>query len=162
MSHGRPPRVIRYTHNLNMMTRVVLRVTRLTTDEFDDVVAPIRASLAAMREGVASELQWSILASACELALAIEDKGITSGMRGHIRTGESILASIRLRAMSTGAWVPVSLDLHEIDDLNWTINLHEHQLTVVSSSEAKAALDLATGRVRSDGGRVLQLAKAYV
>lgn len=157
MSRGRPPRRVRFAPTCNVLGRVVLRVTKLTEHELEHVLTPARDSFKALREGVATELQWSILAGAVELALAIEDKGIVRGMRGHIRAAEDALHGIKLRAMATGRWEPTALYYRELDDLDEVIFLHEHQLRQLSSAEAVKALELATGRVMGDGGRVLDV-----
>jgi hypothetical protein len=155
VSRGRPPRRPRYAPRVDVLDRVVLQVTKLTAHELGVVMFPIRESLTALREGVATEFQWSVLASAIELALAIEDKGVVRGIRGHIKAAEQALHHIKQRALATGAWTPSALYYQEIDDITAAVDLHAYQLGQLSSQEATRALDVATRRVREAGGRVL-------
>lgn len=156
MTHGRPARRPRYAVTTNTMSLVLRRVTRLTAHELGHVLGPIEASMTALREGVATELQWSILASAVEIALAVEDKGTVRGLRGHLEAAERALQGIKLRAMATGEWRATALYYQELDDVKAAVELHRFQLEQLSSAEAIKALDLARGRVRSAGGRVIE------
>jgi hypothetical protein len=160
MSHGRPPRRVRFVTTPHTMSLVVRKVTRLTAHELGLVLGPIESSLTALREGVASELEWSLLASAVEIALAVEDKGVVRGMRGHIEAAERALQGIKLRAMATGEWLPTALYYQELDDVTAAVELHRFQLEQLSSAEARKALDLAKGRVRAAGGRVIEARRA--
>lgn len=156
MSHGRPPRRVRFAPTPHTMNLVVRQVTRLTAYELGQVLSPIESSMTALREGVASELDWQMLASAVELALAVEDKGVIRGMRGHLEAAEHALHGIKLRAMASGEWIPTPLYYQELDDVKAAVELHRFQLEQLSSAEATKALDLATGRVRAAGGRVIE------
>jgi hypothetical protein len=156
MSHGRPPRRVRFTPTPHTIGLVVRKVTKLTAHELAQVLGPIEASLTALREGVATELQWSILASSVEIAIAIEDKGVVRGMRGHLEAAERALQGVKLRAMATSEWVPTALYYQELDDVKAAVELHRFQLEQLSSAEAVKAIDLAKGRVRAAGGRVIE------
>ena len=156
MSHGRPPRRQRYAPTPNTMSLVLHRVTRLTAQELSHVLGPIETSMTALREGVATEMQWSILASAVEIALAVEDKGTVRGLRGHLEAAERALQGIKLRAMASGEWRHTALYYQELDDVKAAVELHRFQLEQLSSAEAIKALDLAKGRVRAAGGRVIE------
>lgn len=156
MSHGRPPRRVRFLPTPHIMDQVVRKVTRLTAHELGQVLGPIDSSLKALREGVASELQWSILASSVEIAIAIEDKGQVRGLRGHLEAAEQALQGIKLRAMASGEWIATALYYQELDDVKAAVELHRFQLEQLSSAEAVKAIDLAKGRVRAAGGRVIE------
>lgn len=156
MTHGRPPRRPRYAPATNTISLVLRQVTRLNAHELGHVLGPIEASMTALREGVATELQWSILASAVEIALAVEDKGAVRGLRGHLVAAEQALQGIKLRAIATGKWRATALYYQELDDVKAAIELHHFQLEQLSTAEAIKALDLARGRVRSAGGRVIE------
>lgn len=160
MSHGRPPRRVRFAPTPHTMSLVVRKVTRLTAHELGQVLGPIESSLTALREGVASELQWSILASSVEIAIAIEDKGQVRGLREHLEAAERALQGIKLRAMATGEWLATSLYYQELDDVKAAVELHRFQLEQLSSTEAVKAIDLAKGRVRAAGGRVIEATSA--
>jgi hypothetical protein len=99
MTHGRTPRRPRYAPTPNTMSLALRQVTRLTTHELGHVLSPVETSMTALREGVATELQWSILASAVEIALAVEDKGAARGLRGHLEAPNA-----HCRGSSSARW----------------------------------------------------------
>lgn len=88
------------------------------------------AAMQALREGVATEHQWSIAAGGATLALAIAHQGIVPGLRGHIKAAEQVLQDIHVRALRTGRgrWVRVTLDLNELDALQTFMDLHAYQV----------------------------------
>ncbi|MNV64642.1 hypothetical protein D3C71_1572940 [compost metagenome] len=77
-------------------------------------------------------------------------------MRGHLEAAECALQGIKLRAMATGEWLPTALYYQELDDVKAAVELHRFQLEQLSSAEAVKAIDLAKGRVRAAGGRVIE------
>lgn len=156
MSHGRPARVERYTRSLNVLQSVVLRVTLLTADELATSMTPVRRCLTALREGVATEAQWIELASAVEISLAIEDRGVVRGIRGHIKHAEASLLIIHLRAMRSGTWQAMVPDFDELENVTELVELLAYQLKKLTAAEVNDAFKLATGRVISDGGRMFK------
>lgn len=88
------------------------------------------SAMRALREGVATEQQWSIAAGGVTLALAIDRRGIVPGLRGHIKAAEQALQDIHARALRTGRgrWVRVTLDLNELDALQTFMDLHAMQV----------------------------------
>lgn len=156
MSHGRPPRIQRYAMNQNVMRTVVLRVTKLTVDELATAIAPAYSALAAMREGVATQAQWIDLASAVEISLAIEDRGIVRGIRGHIKLAEAALLSIYKRSMNDDGWHAAGLRFEEIDHVGGFVDLLHYQMEQLSAAEVNDAFKRACGRVFSDGGRMFK------
>lgn len=78
-------------------------------------------------------------------------------MRGHLEAAERALQGIKLRAMSTGEWDATALYYQELDDVKAAVELHRFQLERLSSAEAVKAIDLANGRVRAAGGRMIEL-----
>lgn len=118
----------------------------------EQLLRPTRPALVALREGVASEQQWHILASAVETALAIDSRGVVKGMRGHLLLGEQALAGIRLRAMDGGTWCPTPLYLQEIDDVTEAMRMHEYQLEQMGASRVARALRAMAHRAHHHAG----------
>ncbi|MBS0427569.1 MAG: hypothetical protein JSR41_09820 [Proteobacteria bacterium] len=154
MSHGRKPRRPRWAPSAPL-GRVVQRVTRYTEAELEQILQPLRASLKALREGVATELQWSVLCTAVVVAQTIERQGIVRGLREHLASAERALEAIRHRAMESGAWAAVPLHLQEIDVLDELVDLHTYQLRHPSAAEAVSAARNAGHRARAVGGQVV-------
>lgn len=156
MSHGKPPRRPRWPAAVNTMDLVSRRVALVTPADLADVLQPLRDAFKALREGVATEWQWSIIASAVNAAQAIDKQGIVKGLHEHLHAAELALASINRRAMATGQWQPTALYYLELDAIDTAIDLHKFQLQQLSTGEVIKALDYAQAEVRSSGGRVVQ------
>lgn len=157
MSRGRPPRRVRFQPATNMISVVINRATTLTPGELERMMAPVHRSLKALREGVASELQWSTLASSVEIALSIEAQGVVRGLAEHLQSAELALAEIRKRAMATGVWHATALYYQELDDIVEAVRLHEYQLEQLSTREITGAVDPAKMRVRQAGGQIIDV-----
>jgi hypothetical protein len=132
------------------------RASKIPPAERAEVMAQIHASFKALREGVATEMQWVMLASTIELGLAVERLGVVKGILGHLQAAEAALAAIYKRGMATGTWCPTALYWQEIDSIDTAVWLHEsQQLANLSEREWRQAHDRAVGVVRSDGGRAV-------
>lgn len=155
MTHGRKPRKPR-TINPNAFGTALHRVTLLTPAERENTIAPARACLARLREGVATEDQHTVLATALQIALEIEDSGIVRGLREHIEAAQAALQTIRARALAAGAWRPTALYFHELDALREAVDLHEFQLRHLSAGELHRIAQKLIARTRSTGGSVVR------
>lgn len=158
MSHGKPPRKPRWPAAVNTMDLVSRRVALVTPADLAQVLHPLQAAFTALRQGVATEWQWSVLASAMNCAQAIDKQGVVKGLHTHLRAAELALQSIYNRAIATGKWQPTSLYYIELDAIDTAIDLHKFQLQQLSTGEVIKALDYAKAEVRSSGGRALQQA----
>lgn len=132
--------------------------TLLTPPELAKTLAPLRAATQALREGVATELEWSIVASSIYVAQAIEQQGVVRGLGEHFRSAEVALHGIEQRAMASGEWKATALYYQELDHINTAVDLHEFQLMRLSYSEVSRAVNKATGEIRSTSGRIITLA----
>lgn len=159
MTHGRKPRRER-KKGINIIEFVIARATRHTAAELEQILAPIRAAHQALREGVASELQWTVLDSSVAIGRAIEDLGVVRGLREHMRAADQALDGIRKRAMASGEWKPTALYYQELDDVAEWIRLHAYQLEQLSAGELKQAHQLTGRRAASAGIRVVNLHQA--
>lgn len=159
MTHGRKPRRER-PKGINMIEFVIARATRHTAEELEQILEPIRAAHKALREGVASELQWTVLDSSLAIGRAIEDLGVVRGLREHIRVADVALEGIRKRAMASGNWKPTALYYQELDDVAEWIRLHAYQLEQLSAGELKQAHQLTGRRAAAAGVRVVNFHQA--
>jgi hypothetical protein len=142
---------------LDPITLAMRRACRVPAAEIAEVMVPIASSFQALREGVATEDQWAVLAGTAELALAIEHKGVMRGLMGHLQAAEAALQAIYRRAMATGTWQRTALYFQEISALDEFIWLHKTQLEALSEGEWRAAHQRAEALVRSARGRVVDL-----
>jgi hypothetical protein len=155
MSHGRKARRMRWAPT-DTMALAAHRAGKLTQAELDGVLQPLQAALKALSDGVGTEMDWCQLASAVNLANAIEAQGIVKGLHEHLRAAELALQCIYRRAMPAGAWQPTALGYVEIDALNTAAELHAFQLGQLAHGEFNRALDWAEAEVRSSGGRMIK------
>lgn len=155
MTHGRPPRRPRRLTNPIILARNA--ATRLTPAEISTTIGPIRQAARHMREGVGSEVEWSLLASAVNIAKAIDRQGIVRGLAEHLQAAEEALNGISRRALAAGEWQATALYWQEIEHVNALVDLHEFQLQQLSYGEARRAIQAATAAVRSAGGRVVDV-----
>jgi hypothetical protein len=156
MTHGRKPRRLR-PMAVNTFDMAINAAGKLTKRELDGVMAPTLAAHKALREGVATELQWQVLASAMTVALRIEQSGIVRGLREHMVAAQTALQGIERRAMASGAWRPTALYYGELDDIGTAINLHRYQLSQLSAGELREIYRQALADVRCSGGRVVHI-----
>lgn len=155
MSGHRKPRRVRWAASGNSLSIAVSRASKLSPNQIQGIMEPVRASHKALREGVASLEQWQILASAVEMALGIESSGVVTGLREHFKTAETTLATIRARAVATGTWRPTALHFYELEHVAEAVDLHAYQLGHVSEGELREVARKAVARIRSAGGTVL-------
>ena len=110
-----------------------------------EVLGILSSAIQALREGVATEHQWSIAAGSVTVALAIERQGIVRGLQGHLKAAEESLQAIYDRALRTGGgrWVRVTLYYQELDALQTFLELHTFQVLQLGRAEFLAAIDAA-------------------
>ena len=110
-----------------------------------EVLGILSSAIQALREGVATEHQWSIAAGSVTVAQAIERQGIVRGLQGHLKAAEEALQGIYDRALRTGGgrWVRVTLYFYEIEALNDLVWLLTLQVSKLSRAEFLAAIDAA-------------------
>lgn len=147
----RPPRIV------NAVDYVKLRATSLTKAERRDMLAPAQAGFQALREGVATYLEWAAVVTAIGRAQAIEALGIVTGMIEHFDAADVALAAVaaRVRTAHRGAaWGRCTpLYFAEIAAIEEALDLHYHQLEFPAVSEIRKAeaLDLKGVRAAAAG-----------
>lgn len=121
------------------------RAAKPAAADRDEVLDMLAKAIQALREGVATEHQWSIAAGSVTVALAIERQGIVRGFREYLSTIEQALQTIYDRALRNGSgrWVRVTLYFNEIEALNDLLWLHRYQLEHLGRAEFLAAIDAA-------------------
>jgi hypothetical protein len=119
----------------------------------EEVLQPLRDAVKALREGVATELQWSVAAGSVAVAQAIERQGTVRGLHEHITTAEQALQAIYDRALRIGGgrYIRATLYFNEIDALTEFEHLHTFQLDQLGRAEMLAAIDAATKKTTADG-----------
>ncbi len=139
------------------MTLALHRAAKPSEADRNDVLGALSKAIQALREGVATELQWAVAAGACTVALSIERRGIVRGLAGHLTIAGNALQTIHDRALRAGGgrWVRVTLDFNEIEALNDLLWLHRLQLSQLGRAEFIAAIDQAQKRVVADGHTVM-------
>lgn len=136
---------------INTLELALHRAAKPAAADRDEVLGILRQAIKALREGVATELQWSIAAGAVDVAKAIERQGIVRGLAEHLATAEAALQRVYDRAMATGTWRSTALWYHELDAVQTFLDLHTFQVNQLGRAEFLAAIDQATHRVQTRG-----------
>ena len=157
MTHGRKPRQRREMRD--PFRTALVRATRHTPEELASIMAPVRACLKAVREGVSTQLQFEVLQSSMVIARAIEDSGIVRGLGGHIASALQACTAIEARALASGAWRQTALHFHELDALAEAVDVHEFQLQQLSAGELHRIVTQTIARTASSGGTVLRVSE---
>lgn len=142
---------------LDPITLAMHRASRVSAEDVEAVLDPIRAAFKALREGVATELQWSVLASSVNVAMTIENQGVVTGLAAHLKAAEQALQQIYLRAIDSGGWRPPALYWQEIDAVDEFVPLHKFQLEQLSRGEVLKAMDKTEAVIRSCRGTVIHV-----
>lgn len=157
MTHGRKPRQRREMRD--PFRTALMRATKHTAAELASIMGPMRACLKAVREGVATQLQFEVLQSSMVIAEAIEHSGIVRGLAGHIASALQACTAIEARALTSGAWVQTALHFYELDALTTAVDMHEYQLQQLSAGELHRIVAQTMARTASSGGTVVRVSQ---
>lgn len=158
MTHGRKkPRQRREMRSPFVIA--LMRATKHTPEELDSIMTPMRACLKAVREGVATQLQFEVLQSSMVIAEAIEHSGIVRGLADHITSALQACSAIEARALTSGAWQQTELEFTELDALATAVDLHEYQLQQLSAGELHRIVQQTMARTASTGGNVVRVSE---
>jgi hypothetical protein len=130
---------------VNTLDVAMHRAAKPAKEDRAEVLASLRTAVKALREGVATELQWSIAAGCLAVSLAIEKQGKVRGLQEHLESIEQALQDIYDRALLAGGgrWIRVTLRFNEIEALNLLVDLQRFQLDQLGRAEFIAAVDAA-------------------
>lgn len=128
---------------LNTLELALHHAAKPAPADRQEVLNVLRQAATALREGVATEHQWSIVAGGVTVAKAIERQGVVRGLSGYMASAEEALQTIYNRALVTGTWKPTSLWFHELDAVQTFVDLHAFQVNQLGRAEFLAAIDAA-------------------
>lgn len=148
-------RTVRPLHNPLIVARN--QAACLTASELAEVLDPLRAAAARLRQGIASEDDHAMLTGSIMMAQSIEQQGVVRGLAGHLADIARALATVGARASEGRAWFAPTLYFHEIEAVQLFLELHEFQLRQLSFREFRRALNLTTAHVRSARIPLVQL-----
>lgn len=147
-------RVPRWPRVVNTLEIAINGAAKIHDQDVKELLSAVDAAWKALREGVATRHQWSILAGSLDVAKAIERQGVMRGAFEHLNSADEALKSIYKRANTVDSWKPTALYFKELDDILAFISLHAQQVRSLSRSEFDQAINSAAGQIRSNGGRV--------
>ena len=159
MSHGqRKPRVPRYPLT-DTISRAIGNATKPAKHDIASVFHPISTAATAFREGVGTVADWSLIAGSLDVAICIEKQGVVRGLKGHLVEFEQVWQAIHDRCNRSTGWHRTPLWFHELDALRDFVRLHGYQINQLSRAEYLNAIELATSRIKSNGGTVQVVTK---
>ncbi len=152
MTHGRKPRQPR-TRVQNPVRLAAWQAARLSSHQVEAIMAPLCRAFTALREGVATELQWAHLVSALNIADSISLTSPVRGTRGHITPAQHALDGFMRRAtQASGEWLPTELYLEERDLIRDALDVYQALLRHITRADFQRAEDHAVADVRSTAG----------
>lgn len=150
----RKPRRVRHAPATNTMAIALHNACKPDRTDVGELLDAIKHAFKALREGVATERQWSILAGTLDVALAVERQGVVRGLHGHLIAAEQALQTVYNRAMLSTGWRPSALHYQELDAIHTFVDLHAYQVKQLSRAEYLAAIRSAQARNRHLGNTV--------
>lgn len=154
MNGARKPRRPRWPAITNTLAIALDNAAKPAWGDVHQILQTMAAAFKALREGVATELQWSVLAGGLDMSRAIERQGVVRGISGHLAAAETALQHIYLRAKRADGWRPTVLYFDELDSVKTFVGLHAYQFKQLGRGELRRAIASATGQIRSAGGKV--------
>lgn len=152
MTHGRKPRQPR-TRVQNPVRLAQWQAALLDHSQVEGIMQPLREAFRALREGVATELQWARLVSALNIADAISLTSPVRGTRGHIIPAQHALDGYLRRAIqASGEWLATELYLEERDLIRDALDVYHTLLRHITRGDFQRAEDHALADVRSTAG----------
>lgn len=153
--------VLQRVNTLQTPTTVLAAVegsSALDAQEIAAVIDPLRRAVDALRTGTASFDDWLRLASAVNIANAIERQGVVRGMASELAKCEAVVQAIGDRTGDTHAtWKSPTLYAAEIVATSDLVHWHKFQLEQLSYKEYDTARNYAVAKVRSSGGRAFNV-----
>lgn len=147
------PRRIRWQPTADTLGIALHFAAKPPKADTDQVLQALQGAFRALREGVATEFQWSILAGSLDVSKAIEAQGIVRGLTDHLASAEEALQVIYNRARASGEWHPTALHFQELDAVRTFVELHCYQVRQLGRAEFLSAIETAQGQVRANGGQ---------
>ena len=129
---------------------------RIHKDDVREIMSSLLVAFKALREGMATDNDWALLASAMNTAQAIEKLGVVRGLHAQLRLTELALQSVEQRATASGNWRAPVLHTFELDDIRAGLEFHRYQLLQLSHGALTQAIAAAQAEVIGSGGRVLK------
>lgn len=154
------PRRIRWKPTADTLGIALHFAAKPDKADTDQVLEALQGAFRALREGVATELQWSILAGSLDVSKAIESQGVVRGIAAYLETAEAVLQRIYNRARRAGGWKPTVLHYQELGAVRDFVDLHCYQVRQLGRAEFLSAICTAQGKVRANGGQAT-LARAH-
>lgn len=152
MTHGRKPRQPR-TRVQSPLRLAAWQAALLSAHQVNTIMQPLRDAFRAMREGVATELQWAYLVSAMNIADSISLTSPVRGTRGHIVPAQHALNGYMRRAIQPrGEWLATDLYIEESELIRDALDVYHHLLQHITRGDFQRAEAHALADVCSTAG----------
>lgn len=130
----------------------------LDAEEIARVITPLQRAVDALRTRTATFDDWLRVASAVNIARAIERRGVVRGLAAELDRCRAEAQAIGDRTGDNEAtWQSPTLHASEISALVDLVRWHRFQLQQLSYREYSQARDYAVAKVRSSGGQVFNV-----
>lgn len=136
---------------------VTVQAVRLSEPTIASIMETVALCARYLREGVATEDQFVAFRTYMRIAQLIERERITRGFAGHIDSVLCACSCIHDRAMRTGTWHPVPINLLELDAILDMTDLFEVQLRQLTGGELDRIVAKLIAQAQSTRGEVVHV-----
>ncbi|MDP3654286.1 MAG: hypothetical protein Q8R67_21675 [Rhodoferax sp.] len=154
LRNGHKPRRPRWAPVVNTLEIAINGAAKIDRKDVNELLSAVQEAFKSLREGVATQRQWSILAGCMDVAKAIERQGVVRGLHEHLDSADAALQAIYKRARKVDGWKPTALHFYELDAVREFVNLYAFRLRKLSRAEFDQVVKTATIQIRSNGGKV--------
>jgi hypothetical protein len=151
---GRKPRQVRWPACVNTFEIARSNAGKPAPADRKELLKTSAAAAKSLREGVATQLEWSILSGSVELARAVQKMGIVRGMTEHLDSADAALKAIRKRCTEQPTWKPTALYFQELDAMQAFMSLHARIVNELGRAEFTRALNIAQSNITNQGNTV--------
>lgn len=147
MSHGRPPRRPRWQPTADTIGIAKHYCAKPAIEDIELLIKLLKDSFDALRTGLVTELQYSILRGALSTAAMIERQRVVKGVAPFIAAAATAIDTIWDRITWTATGGHVALYHHELTVVREFVTLHAFQIRQLSRAEYLRAVASAKGVV---------------
>ena len=151
MTHGRPPRKPRWQPTADTIGIARHYAAKPRPEDMATVTDTLQDCFHALRTGLVTALQFSILRGSIDTGRAIERQGVVKGLATIFDDAEAALDAIWPRIVWTGDYGRTSLYHTELADLRDFVALHIYQCRQLSRAEYLRAVESARGAIGPSG-----------
>ena len=109
----------------------------IPSQDQNDLGVAYHSALAAMRSGNGTEVEWSTVTCALNIAIVLAESGIGSNYESAIKEGLGAMQSCKERALKSGRWLFYGTGMTAVTT---AVSMHDEQIANATKGEIQRAL----------------------